>query len=176
MVLACLLLLGGCANELTGYNYSASDARSVQTVSYGTITDIQMVKIDGSKSGLGLLGGAATGGVAGSSIGKGRGSLLGAIGGAIIGGIAGEAVEGAATKKQGINMFIRLCSGKTISVVQELDKNNPIREGDPVAITQNRETVRVTYDPKAFCADHKNHSHKHKNKHKNKRNHRDYRT
>lgn len=150
-VLTGFLFLVGCTNQLTGYNYSASDTRRAQRVEYGRITEIQMVKIDGSQSGVGTLGGAAIGGIAGSAIGGGRGSLLGAVGGAIAGGVAGNAIEGAATSKQGVNLFIRLCSGKTISVVQEQDKNNPIRVGDSVSVISGGGSTRVTYDPQARC-------------------------
>lgn len=147
-----MLLLSGCANEMTGYNYSASGTRQVQTVDYGQVTQIQMVKIDGSKSGVGALGGAAAGGIAGSSIGGGTGSMLGAVGGALIGGIAGSAIEGATTSAQGVNLFVRLCSGRTISVVQQLDKNNPIRIGDPVSVLSSGNMTRVTYDPNSQCS------------------------
>jgi len=151
MLVSGLLLLSGCSNQLTGYNYSAGDARQVQTVRYGHVTQIQMVKIDGSESGVGALGGAAVGGIAGSAIGGGRGSLLGAVGGALAGGLAGNAIEGATTSKQGVNLFIRLCSGRTISVVQQLDKQNPIRIGDPVSVLSGGRNTRVTYDPNAQC-------------------------
>ena len=146
-----ILLLSGCANQLTGYDYSAGDTRRVQTVEYGHISQIEMVKINGSNNGVGSLGGAAAGGIAGSSIGGGKGSLLGAVGGAIIGGIAGNAIEGATTSKQGVNLFVRLCSGRTISIVQQLDTNNPLRVGDPVTVLSGGNATRVTYDPNGTC-------------------------
>ena len=152
LIVSSILLLG-CTNQLTGYNYSVDDTRSIQTIHYGKVTDIQMVEIGGgSESGIGVVSGAIAGSAAGSTIGKGNGSVLSAIGGAIVGGIIGDAAEDAINKKQGINIFIHLCSGKKISIVQELDKKHPIRINDPVTVLQGRQKARVVYNPKAHCS------------------------
>ena len=148
-----LSLLSGCAEHQTGYSYGMEEAGREQTVRYGAITRIDMVKIGGSKSGLGALSGAAVGGVAGSSIGQGNGSALGAIGGAIVGGLAGDAVEGSTTSAEGVNLFIKLCSGKVVSIIQPLDAKNPLRVRDSVVLLSNGRTTRVTYDPDKTCSD-----------------------
>jgi len=49
--------------------------------------------VQGEATGLGALGGAAAGGVAGAQFGKKSGKVLATIGGAVLGGLAGREVE-----------------------------------------------------------------------------------
>ena len=148
-----LSLLSGCAEQLTGYSYNMGEAGREQTVRYGIITRIDIVRIEGSQSGLGALSGAVAGGAVGSTIGKGNGSTLATIGGAIVGGLAGDAVEKSTTFSQGVNLFIKLCSGRNISIIQALDAANPLREGDSVLVLSNGRTTRVIYDSDKTCFD-----------------------
>ncbi|OUS39377.1 hypothetical protein A9R01_01680, partial ['Osedax' symbiont bacterium Rs2_46_30_T18] len=74
LVAAVLLLLSGCANNLTGDNYSAAEAKKVQNVSFGLVLSERPVVIDGRQNGvLGTLAGGALGGVIASNVGGGNG-------------------------------------------------------------------------------------------------------
>ncbi|MCC6720083.1 MAG: glycine zipper 2TM domain-containing protein [Acetobacteraceae bacterium] len=108
-------------------------------VSYGVIVSMRPVTIQGGRSGVGTLGGAAAGGVAGSFIGGDpRSNVLGAIGGAIIGGLAGSAVEGSASTGQAMEFIIREDSGQTISVVQTNEEG--FQPNERVVLTRGART------------------------------------
>ena len=95
--MAALLILGGCAQGLGGGTYSRTEARRAMTVQFGTIESVRGVQLEGTKTPIGSVAGAAVGGIAGSTIGGGRGSAVAAVLGAVAGGVAGAAVEEGAT-------------------------------------------------------------------------------
>ncbi len=72
------MLLTGCQSSLTGDSYSRDEARRVQTIRMGTIESLRPVKIEGTKTPIGGIAGAAVGGVGGSAIGGGKGSIVAA--------------------------------------------------------------------------------------------------
>ncbi|WP_258305651.1 outer membrane lipoprotein, partial [Pectobacterium parmentieri] len=93
------ITLAGCANTstLSGDVYSASEAKQVQTVTYGTIVSMRPVQIQAGEDSnvIGALGGAVLGGFLGNTIGGGSGrSLATAAGGGGGGGGGGKAGGG----------------------------------------------------------------------------------
>ena len=64
---AVAMLLSGCPSNLTGDSYSRADARKVQTIRMGTIESLRPVRIEGTKTPVGAVAGAAVGGIAGST-------------------------------------------------------------------------------------------------------------
>lgn len=143
-VTAAVLMLSGCPASLSGNVYSRNEARMTQNVRYGTVESVRHVLIEGTKSGVGTVAGAAAGGIAGSTIGHGTGSALGALGGAVLGGLAGSAAEEAATRQPGLEITVRLDSGHTIAVTQAAD--TAFSPGDRVrVITAADGTTRVTH-------------------------------
>lgn len=126
--------LTGCVSGLQGSTYSRSEARQVQEVEFGTVLSTNPVVIEGKQSGAGQLPGAIIGGVAGSSVGEGKGqqifTILGAVGGAVV----GSMIEEQATRTQGLELTIKMDSGKTLSIVQEVDNVNVFREGQRVRV------------------------------------------
>jgi len=141
-----LLTLGltGCVSGLQGSTYSRSEARQVQEVEFGTILSTNPVVIEGKQSGAGQLPGAIIGGVAGSSVGEGKGqqifTILGAVGGAVV----GSMIEEQATRTQGLELTIKMDSGKTLSIVQEVDNVNVFREGQRVRVLTQGALARVS--------------------------------
>ena len=146
-----MLLLVGCSNSLTGYSYTGDQALRLQTVDYGYIVRLTNVKIDSSKNdnGVGTVGGAVAGGALGSTVGNGSG--ISTISGLLIGGLIGHELQKKLAVKSGINIFVTLCSGKTISVVQSIDKKHPLRIGDPVIVLSSRNKTRIIYDDQKNC-------------------------
>ncbi|WBA83213.1 glycine zipper 2TM domain-containing protein [Endozoicomonas sp. GU-1] len=136
-------LLSGCMTDSTGTTYSSSEARRIQQVSFGTVSELQYVTLEGTEGAVGTVAGAAIGGIAGSSVGGGRGSDIAAILGGVAGGVLGSRAEKQLTTQQGIEMTIRLDSGKYISVVQEVDPKVPLQVGDSVKILTQGNTTRV---------------------------------
>jgi outer membrane lipoprotein SlyB len=137
------ILLAACASSNSGSVYKRDDARKVQTVKTGVVESVRTVKLEGTKSPVGTIAGGAVGGIAGSSIGHGRGSAIGAVIGAVAGGVAGSAVEEVATRKDGLEITVKLDGGGMIAIVQEADEE--FHPGDKVRIVENADTSRVTH-------------------------------
>ncbi len=123
-----LLTLGGCANSdlYSGDTYRGSQAKTGQSVTYGTIEALRPVNIqaDGPSQGvLGGLGGAVMGGLLGNQIGGGSGRTIATAAGAIGGSIAGKKVEDSASRVNAVEMEVRRDSGGSVIVVQKADRN-----------------------------------------------------
>jgi len=139
---AALLVLSACAPSTSGKVYTRDQARTSQSVYYGTILRVEDVTIEGTQSGAGTLAGGALGGVAGSGVGSGTGKGLAVVGGAIVGALAGSAVEKSATTQAGVEIEVELDNGEILAVVQE--KDDVYRVGDRVRILKDsRGTTRV---------------------------------
>ena len=145
-ILAILMIsavLAACASSNSGDVYSRDEARKVQTIKMGVVESVRQVKLEGTKSPVGTVGGAVVGGVAGSTIGGGRGSAIAAVIGAIAGGVAGSALEEGVTRKDGLEITVKLDSGALVAIVQEADeKFNP---GDRVRLVESGSTTRVSH-------------------------------
>lgn len=135
--------LAGCASNLAGDSYSRSEARTAQTVQYGTITHLRPVQIEGTKTPIGGGAGAAVGGIAGSSVGGGKGSYIMAVIGAVAGGMAGAAIEEGVTRSQGVEITVKLDNGKALAIVQALSPNEKFVVGDEVRVLSSGGTYRV---------------------------------
>jgi len=133
----------GCAQGLGGGSYTRDEARREQNVRMGKVESVRQVQIEGTRSGVGPAAGAVVGGVAGSTVGGGRGSAVAAIVGAVAGGVAGQAVEQGTTRKNGVEVTVKLDSGALVAIVQEADEIFQI--GDRVRILSDGRTSRVTH-------------------------------
>lgn len=137
------ITLAGCATNDSASVYEHGQTQREMTVRMGVVESVRPVVIAGSKSAVGTGAGAIIGGIAGSKVGQGRGSDVGAVLGAVVGGIAGSAVEEKTTRKNGLEITIRLESGGLIAVTQEADEQfNP---GDRVRIVSGGGTTRVSH-------------------------------
>ncbi len=144
VVLAAGLVLSGCPASMSGGAYSRGQAREAQDVRLGYVESVRQVLIEGTKSGVGTVGGAALGGLAGSTIGKGRGQVAGAIGGAVLGGLAGSAIEENATRQPGLEITVQLDNGRMLAVTQAADE--PFYPGDRVRVLIGYDgTTRVAH-------------------------------
>lgn len=137
------LLLSGCLKELTGSNYDRYETRSLQTIQFGEIVEIENVKVDGTESGVGTAAGAATGGIAASNIGGGRGQGLAVIAGAVAGGLLGNYAERKTTETEALNLTIRLETGGYVSVVQQAEAGSSFQIGDRVKVMSQGRSSRV---------------------------------
>lgn len=141
---ACLsLLLGACASSNSGSVYSRDDARKVQTVKTGVVESVRSVKLEGTKSPIGTIAGGAVGGIAGGSIGHGRGSAVAAVVGAVAGALAGSALEEGVTRKDALEITVKLDGGSLVAIVQEADEQ--FHPGEKVRIIENGDTSRVSH-------------------------------
>lgn len=116
------LVVAACMPESrAGSVYTRDQARTSQSVYYGTILRVADVTIEGASTGAGTLAGGAMGGVLGSTVGGGSGRAISTVGGAIIGGITGSAVEKGVTTVAGVELEVALDNGELLAVVQEKD-------------------------------------------------------
>ncbi|MDX5627111.1 MULTISPECIES: glycine zipper 2TM domain-containing protein [unclassified Brenneria] len=139
--------LAGCANTstLSGDVYSASEAKQVQTVTYGTIVSTRPVQIQAGEDSnvIGALGGAVLGGFLGNTIGGGSGRGLATAAGAVAGGVAGQSATGALNRTQGVELEIRRDDGTTIMVVQK-QGDTKFSAGQRVAMANNGRSITVS--------------------------------
>ncbi|WP_461536890.1 outer membrane lipoprotein [Spongorhabdus nitratireducens] len=138
-----VMLLAGCMADLTGTAYSRGEARQAQTVRYGTVKELELVKIEGTQSGIGAATGAAVGGIGGSGLGGGKGTTIYSIAGALGGGLLGNWAEERLTRKQGVNITIQLDNGGYLSVVQEVDPAQNFAIGARVKVLDQGSATRV---------------------------------
>ncbi|MEI7916236.1 MAG: glycine zipper 2TM domain-containing protein [Methylophilaceae bacterium] len=136
-------LLNACASSNAGDVYSRDEARKIQTVRKGIVESVRLVKLEGTKSPIGTVAGAAVGGVAGSTVGNGKGSAIGAVIGAVAGGLAGSAIEEAVTRKDAYEITVKLDNGSLIAIVQEATEK--FSAGDTVRLIENGGITRVSH-------------------------------
>ncbi len=136
-------VLAGCASGLGSGDYERKEARRAYEVKMGVVQQVRSVRLEGTDSGVGMVAGGAVGGIAGSEVGGGKGGYVGAVLGAVVGGLAGAAAEEVATRKPGLELTVRLDSGRTLAVVQE-DTGEQFAVGDRVRLLESGNQVRVT--------------------------------
>lgn len=142
-LLASVSLLAGCPASTSGSAYSREQTRSPQDVQLGVVNSVREVQIEGTKTPIGTGAGAIVGGVAGSSIGSGRGSGIGAALGAVAGGLAGSAIEEGVTRTKGLEITVKLDSGKLMAITQEADE--VFRPGERIRVLSGGGVTRVTH-------------------------------
>ncbi len=142
-VLLAAIALSSCTSSKSGSAYTRDQARQEMHVRLGTVESVREVMLEGTKSGTGTLAGAAVGGVAGSNIGGGKGQIVGAIIGAVAGGLAGSAIEEGVTRKNALEITVKLDNGQLAAIVQEGDE--PFHPGDRVRILSGGGSTRVTH-------------------------------
>lgn len=143
LFLCCLVVLTGCATQSRSAGvYRAGEASVEQTVRFGTVESIRQVTIQRDSKGVGVVAGGAVGGIAGSSVGDGKTGQVGAVLGAVLGGLAGQAIEERANQVPGVEITVRLESGRLIAIVQEDDQS--LRAGDKVRLVGTGGSVKLS--------------------------------
>lgn len=135
--------LVGCASGTGGKDYSRAQTRTVQEVQMGMVESVREVNIEGTKTPIGAGAGAVVGGVAGSTVGSGKGSVVGAAVGAVLGGLGGAAVEEGVTRNKGVEITVKLDSGRLIAITQSADETFQV--GDRVRVLSGGGTTRVSH-------------------------------
>jgi len=133
--------IAGCATNDSPRGYRASEERTVQNVSYGTVQGVRTVQVDKDSAPVGTIAGAAVGGILGSQVGHGSGSGVAAVLGAVGGGLAGNAIEHKVSQHDAQEITVRLDNGSTIAVVQ--DGPAELRPGDRVQVLSGSGSARV---------------------------------
>lgn len=142
--LGCVTLLWiGCTLPSSKPLIPQAQVGVAATLQQGTVIRVEAVMIEGDKSNLGTVGGAAIGG-AGAAGGRydTAGIIAGAVG-AAAGAVVGQAVEEAATRESGQRIMLRLDNGDMIEVVQSAEEGY-LREGDRVDVAVGAGNTRVS--------------------------------
>ena len=139
--------ISGCAQPSASSNvYTYSQAQREQVVRVGTVTGVRPIVIkNDATTGAGMVAGGALGGVAGNSVGGGKGRTLAIVGGAILGALAGNAVEDQTGRRDGLEITVRLDNGEMRVIAQEGDI--PIVVGQRVQLVSGAGPTRVTPMP-----------------------------
>lgn len=133
-----------CVPAHSPNTYSRAQAGQEQRVSRGTILAMRDVKVEGTDTGAGKIGGAVIGGAAGSTLGQGsRANVAGAAAGAVLGAVLGSVAESRMTERAAVEFTVREENGMTIAVVQANDEN--LRTGEAVVILRGSQ-VRIARD------------------------------
>ena len=136
-------LLNACASSNAGDVYSRDEARKIQTIRKGVVESVRTVKLEGTKTPIGTATGAVIGGVAGSTVGDGKGSAIATVIGAVAGGLLGSAAEEGLTRKDAFEITVKLDNGSLVAIVQEAtEKFSP---GDSVRLIENGGVTRVSH-------------------------------
>ena len=143
--IAALGTLGACQTANPDA-VSAYDAQRMSSVQDATVLSLRPVTLQGRDTGVGTVGGAVIGGIAGSNVGGPRtGGIVGIVG-AIAGGLIGNAVERDATQQQAIEILVQLKNGDRRSVIQGVGSET-FNPGDPVIMITTGGRVRVMRAP-----------------------------
>ena len=142
LALALSAVVVGCAPPLGPDRYYRGEALRAQSIELGVIEGVRPVGLEGPTSGAGAVSGAALGGWAGSGIGGGSGNAAAIVGGIVLGSIIGNAVERDAVRRPGVELTVRLDTGRMIAVVQD-DYGDPFRPGDRIRVLSDGYRTRV---------------------------------
>jgi outer membrane lipoprotein SlyB len=143
-LLASVVLVGCQSNPPVGDTVRRNEVQNMQSTEFGVVTQVRPVNIQPNSTALGTTTGAVVGGAAGSNLGSSSFSnTVGAVGGAVAGGMAGNAVQSNAGARQGVEVTVRLDSGRTVTVIQE-GSPDAFRPGDRVRVTSDGQNTRVS--------------------------------
>ena len=136
------LSLAGCFTRESANVYNKSEAGREQVVRMATVDSIRKVTIEGSRSGIGGAAGGAVGGISGSTVGEGKGASVAAVLGGVAGAVVGGAAEEKLTRKEALEITVRLDNGELRAIVQEADVE--LKPGQRVRLLTSGGVTRVT--------------------------------
>lgn len=129
------LLVGGLT---IGLRAEAATAVKCTPSTCGEVTSVTAQQVKGKGSGLGAVGGAVLGGLAGNQFGGGSGRTVMTVGGAVAGGFAGNEVEKNVKKHNVYRTSIRLDNG----TVREYTLQTQHAVGAKVSVANGRVRAR----------------------------------
>ena len=141
-----LSVLGtGCTVPSSEPMVPQSQVGIAATLKQGIVLRSTPVTIEGDKSSLGTVSGAAIGGASASSVGGGgygTETIIASAVGAAAGAVLGQTVEEAATRKDGQRITIRMDDGSIVEIVQQAE-DGYFQEGDRVDVAVGAGSSRV---------------------------------
>ena len=143
---ALVALAAGCqSDKFAGTTYTRGEARAGATWELATIIGIDEVKIEGTESGAGAVGGGLLGLAIGNTIGGGTGRTIAQAAGAVGGAVAGHAIEGAATSSRAWRIAVQYPDGRGEDIVQAPGKDTfQIGQKVRVSTLKDKKTYEVS--------------------------------
>ncbi len=111
------VFLVGCTTPKTAQHYEPEQARMLQAVAFGVITDVRAVIINGASSGQGATAGAVMGALPGTQSGNNTSAVLGGV----LGSFLGQGLETATARRGGVELLVALDDGSSVAVTQQAD-------------------------------------------------------
>ena len=113
----------------------------MQRIEYGTVEKASRVVVEGQHGQIGTYGGGLSGAAAAGGVGHGVGTDLARAGGAVVGAVAGQAVEEGMTRKEALELTVKLEDGSRVVITQA---GAPVfGVGDRVAVAHGAGGARV---------------------------------
>ena len=142
-VMLLFVILSGCSLH-SGSTYEQGEMGAPAHFKKGVILSVRDIEIKGKESGVGAVAGAATGGLAGSTLGDNTATrALGALGGAVVGGLVGNTAEKLITGGNASEFIVQPDKGEPYSLVQVNDEG--LKPGERVLIIES-EKLRIVRD------------------------------
>ncbi len=138
-VLACVMLIAGCAGDR--YRTEPLPAEPERGAVVEAVRTVPLSDRAGSYIGAVVGGGA--GAAAGSTVGSGRGSQAATVAGAVAGTIAGSTLGGSVRVREGLEITVRLDSGRQLIVLQP--EGETFTPGERVRVIAGPRGSRVTH-------------------------------
>ncbi len=139
LVPATLLLLAACA----GGTYH-TEPLPVEPERGGIVEAVRSVPLGERGGGIaGTIVGGSAGAAVGATVGSGRGAQAATVAGAVAGSIAGHAMAAGVAGREGLELTVRLDSGRQILVVQP--DGESFKPGERVRVLTGDRGLRVTH-------------------------------
>lgn len=138
-------LLSGCFTRESAGVYARHEAGREHAVDTAVVESVRPVMLEGRVTPAGSVAGAVVGGIAGSAVGGGSGAEIAATLGAVSGYVAGQLLEKGLTRKEALEITLRLDDGTLRAIVQEADV--ALRPGERVRLVRAGGVTRVAPMP-----------------------------
>ncbi len=119
------------------------DGRGAKKIEFGRVVEARPVTIEGSRTGIGALGGAVTGAVVTRPTRATPGQLVVTAAGTVTGAVVGRKYEEVMTRREGQEILVRLDEGPIVTVTQGVEEGY-FQTGDVVKIVYSERGGHVT--------------------------------
>ena len=136
------LLLAACAGTGTGVNA----VQKPEPPRLGVVQSVSPVDLPNEGGSAGAVIGGTVGATAGANTGDGRGRYATTILGGVLGSMAGDAMQNSGTHP-GVEIWVKLDSGKTEVVRQSMNKNDVFHVGDRINLIRDKNGMHVEHLP-----------------------------
>lgn len=137
--------LTACSTTATSASvYSNAQTGVMQDVQFAEVIGVRNIVIRQNSMDTGQTTGGIIGALAGSEVGKGKGKVVGGVVGAVTGGAIGSLIDRNAEEQTGVELTVKLESGRTVAIVQLAGATFKAGEKVKILTTQDGK-ARVTH-------------------------------